>query len=97
MSLFVIMEKIFERDDKVSSQFRKSVFGFNTDDVKDYITKMHKEHSDQIAALTAKIDALSADLKTAETCLGQMVAEKADLESQLKVYSEKSAEIENRA
>lgn len=78
----------------MSIGFRKSLFGFNTDDVINYVKKLHasfneKEASfkEQISALDEKIEALIQNEK-------QLESEKAELNAQLEEYNSKKAEMD---
>lgn len=77
--------------------FRKSLFGFNSDDVSDYIKMTHKEHSEEVTVLKEKIESLSDSLKITESNLQKFAAANAELQAKLKVYTDKYDEIERLA
>lgn len=81
----------------MATKFRKSFFGFNSDDVNDYINKTHKEHSEEVTVLNEKIESLSDSLSVAETNLRKIASENAQLQAKLKVYTDKYDEIERLA
>ena len=81
----------------LAAQFRKSLFGFNSDDVSDYITKTHKKHSEEVTVLKEEIETLSDKLVIAESNLQSIASENAELQEKLKVYTDKYDEIERLA
>lgn len=74
--------------------FRKSLFGFNSDDVIEYIEKTHKDFSEKETLLNEKIDELKDELNSAKLQISDIIAEKTKLENDLKEYTEKYDEIE---
>lgn len=74
--------------------FRKSLFGFNSDDVMQYIEKTHKVFSKKEAEFNDKIDALNSTLDAANEAIENIKAEKAELEIKLKEFTDKQDEIE---
>ncbi|MCQ2454790.1 MAG: hypothetical protein MJ090_01395 [Clostridia bacterium] len=78
----------------MSVGFRKSLFGFNSDDVMNYIEKTHKDFVEKETVLNEKIDQLSALLNSTKSQLSQTLAEKETIESELKEYTDKYDEIE---
>ncbi len=74
--------------------FRKSLFGFNSDDVMQYIEKTHKAFSKKEAEFNEKIDALNSTLDAANEAIENIKAEKAELEIKLKEFTDKQDEIE---
>lgn len=74
--------------------FRKSLFGFNSDDVMQYIEKTHKSFSKKEADFKGKIDALNSTLVAANEVIENIKTEKAELEAKLKEFTDKQEEIE---
>lgn len=74
--------------------FRKSLFGFNSDDVMQYIEKTHKTFSKKEAEFNEKIDELNSTLTAANEAIENIKAEKAELEIKLKEFTDKQDEIE---
>ena len=74
--------------------FRKSLFGFNSDDVIEYIEKTHKVFSEKETLLNEKIDELKDELNSAKLQISDIIAEKTKIENDLKEYTEKYDEIE---
>lgn len=79
---------------KMSVGFRKSLFGFNCDDVINYIEESHKRFSLKEKELNKKINSLDDAIADANAKLDEVKAAKADVEAQLKVYTDKYDEIE---
>lgn len=86
-----------KRDDIMATPFRKSLFGFNSDDVTAYITKTHKEHAEQVTVLKEEIENLSDRLKIADSNVKSLASTNAELQAKLKVYTDKYEEIERLA
>lgn len=78
----------------MSVGFRKSLFGFNCDDVIAYIEEAHKKFSAKENELNQKIDNLDSTIATVNTQLEDVKAAKAVVEAQLKEYTDKYDEIE---
>lgn len=78
----------------MSVGFKKSLFGFNCDDVIDYIQTSHKKFSQKEAELNQKIDSLDKTIATINTQLEDLKLAKANVETQLKEYTDKYDEIE---
>ena len=78
----------------MSIGFRKSLFGFNSDDVLSYIDETHKKFSEKEASLNEKIASLDSTLATLNAQLAEVKNAKADVEAQLKEYTDKYEEIE---
>lgn len=78
----------------MSVGFRKSLFGFNCDDVVSYIEKTQKAHTEKEIVFKEQIE----DLKTENSSLSEQLAvitkEKAEIEAQLKEFTDKYDEIE---
>ena len=79
---------------KMSVGFRKSLFGFNCDDVIGYIEESHKKFSEKENELNQKIDSLDQTLANVNTQLEDVKNAKAAVEAQLKEYTDKYDEIE---
>lgn len=84
----------YEGMNKMSVGFRKSLFGFNCDDVIDYIQESHKKFSAKETELNQKIDSLDQTIATVNAQLEDIKASKAAVEAQLKDYTDKYDEIE---
>ncbi len=78
----------------MSVGFRKSLFGFNCDDVIGYIEESHKKFSEKENELNQKIDSLDQTLANVNTQLEDVKNAKAAVEAQLKEYTDKYDEIE---
>jgi len=74
--------------------FRKSLFGFNSDDVISYIERTHKSYAEKEAVLKVKIKELDNSLATANDELEAIKQAKEKIEEELKVYTDKYVEIE---
>ena len=79
---------------KMSVGFRKSLFGFNCDDVINYVQESHKKFSAKENELNEKIDSLDQTIATINAQLEDVKAAKAAVEEQLKEYTDKHDEIE---
>lgn len=78
----------------MSVGFRKSLFGFNCDDVIDYIEESHKRFSYKEKELNKKISNLDATIADVNAQLDAVKVAKAEVEEQLKFYTDKYDEIE---
>lgn len=78
----------------MSVGFRKSLFGFNCDDVIEYIEQSHKKFSEKESELNQKIDTLDNTIATVNAQLEDVKSAKAAVEVQLKEYTDKYDEIE---
>ncbi len=78
----------------MSVGFRKSLFGFNCDDVIDYIQESHKRFSDKEKELNQKIESLDQTINKVNLQLEDVKSAKAAVEAQLKEYTDKYDEIE---
>lgn len=78
----------------MSVGFRKSLFGFNCDDVIEYIEQSHKKFSEKESELNQKIDTLDNTIATVNAQLEDVKSAKAAVEAQLKEYTDKYDEIE---
>ena len=56
--------------------FKKSLFGFNREDVFNYIENTHKAFKDKEDTLNKKIDELNSDLKLSKQQEEKLLAEK---------------------
>lgn len=78
----------------MSVGFRKSLFGFNCDDVLSYIEKMHKAHTEKEIVLKEQIGDLEAQNVSLKEQISDIAKEKAEIEAQLKEFTDKYDEIE---
>ena len=78
----------------MSIGFRKSLFGFNSQDVMDYIDKTHRSFSKTENELNTKIDELTTLLATAKKEQEKLENEKAELNAKIDAFNEKYDEIE---
>lgn len=74
--------------------FRKSLFGFNSNDVIEYIEKTHRSFSKKEADLNQKLENLSNDLKISLEKSEKLSLEKEELNAKLQEFYAKSEEIE---
>ena len=74
--------------------FRRSLFGFNTDDVLEYIEKTHKSFSKKQAELNQKAENLAEELKLSKDEYDNLMAEKAIVDEKLEAFNQKYEEIE---
>ena len=88
------MEFLNKGMNKMSVGFRKSLFGFNCDDVIEYIEQSHKKFSEKESELNQKIDTLDTTIASVNAQLDDVKAAKAAVEAQLKEYTDKYDEIE---
>ncbi len=79
---------------KMSAGFRKSLFGFNCDDVMEYIEKTHKDYVENETLLNEKISDLDSTLNDAKNEINNILSAKEEIEKELKVYTDKYDEIE---
>jgi ABC-type transporter Mla subunit MlaD len=79
---------------EMSVGFRKSFFGFNCDDVIEYIQESHRKFSAKEKELNQKIDSLDNTIEDINAQLEDVKAAKAVVEAQLKEYTDKYDEIE---
>ncbi len=78
----------------MSVGFRKSLFGFNCDDVASYIQKMHKSFAQKTDILNEKAENLAKELKLSKEDYEKLMSEKAIVEEKLNAFNEKYEEIE---
>jgi chromosome segregation ATPase len=74
--------------------FRKSLFGFNCDDVIKYVEKTHSTFKSKSDELTRQTNELSAQLNLTKDAYDKLLAEKNQISEQLNAFTEKAAEIE---
>lgn len=79
---------------KMSVGFRKSLFGFNCDDVIDYIQESHKNFSEKENELNSKIKELDNTINDINAQLTAVKNSKAEVDAKLKEYTDKYDEIE---
>ena len=78
----------------MSVGFRKSLFGFNCDDVVAYVEKTHKKYTEKEIELKEQIEDLKSENISAKEQLSTLTAEKAEIEAKLKEFTDKYDEIE---
>ena len=78
----------------MSVGFRKTLFGFNCDDVIEYIQNSHKKFSEKENELNKKISDLDNTIAKVNAQLDDVKTAKAQVEAQLKEYTDKYDEIE---
>ncbi|MDO4608826.1 MAG: hypothetical protein Q4B40_06515 [Clostridia bacterium] len=78
----------------MSVGFRKSLFGFNCDDVIEYVEQSHKKFSEKENELNQKIEALDNTIANINSQLEDVKNAKSAVEVQLKEYTDKYDEIE---
>lgn len=78
----------------MSSSFRKSLFGFNCDDVISYIESTHQSYTQKEAELKNEIEELSESLELVNSELNAARFANSRLERELKDYNDKYDEIE---
>lgn len=74
--------------------FRKSLFGFNCDDVINYIEKSHKTFSRKESELNNQVEVLSNELDLSKENLENLNREKELIYNKLSAFTEKYEEIE---
>ncbi len=78
----------------MSVGFRKSLFGFNCDDVVAYVEKTHKAFTVKEIELKEQIEDLKSENDAAKEQLAALTAEKTEIEAKLKEFTDKYDEIE---
>lgn len=78
----------------MSIGFRKSIFGFNCNDVIEYIERTHKKFRDKTDALNKKADELSTQLNLSKEQYEVLLEEKNIISEKLNAFTEKCEEIE---
>ncbi len=81
----------------MAAGFRKSLFGFNSDDVLNYITNTQKEHACEVRELNQKITTLSDTLSTMQDENATLQAERDGMAEQIQAFHDKFEEIERLA
>lgn len=74
--------------------FRKSLFGFNTNDVINYIENMHNTFRDKQNKLSNELDNVSKELSLSKESYEVLSKEKDEIASKLNEFEEKYAEIQ---
>lgn len=78
----------------MSAGFRKSFFGFNCNDVIEYIENTHKKFKAKTDVLTEKTEKLSEELNSANDMYQKLLEEKNSISRRLDEFLKKSDEIE---
>lgn len=78
----------------MSIGFRKSLFGFNCDDVIEYVEQSHKKFSEKEKQFNTKIESLDSTISNITTQLEEVKIAKTEVEAKLKEYTDKYDEIE---
>ena len=78
----------------MSIGFRKSLFGFNCNDVLEYIEKAHKKFKNKADALTEKAEELSKELNLSKENYEKLLEEKNIISKKLDTFTQKAEEIE---
>ncbi|MBR4761421.1 MAG: hypothetical protein IK086_02140, partial [Clostridia bacterium] len=78
----------------MSVGFRKSLFGFNCDDVVSYVEKTHKAFTEKEIVLNEQIEDLKSENSSIREQIAAITAEKAEIEAKLKEFTDKYDEID---
>ncbi len=78
----------------MSIGFRKSLFGFNCNDVVDYVEKTHKKFKIKSDELTQKAEELSTQLSLSKEAYDKLLLEKNEISQKLDAFTQKAEEIE---
>lgn len=78
----------------MSIGFRKSLFGFNCDDVIDYVEKTHKRFKIKTDELTQKTEELNTQLNLSKEAYNNLLIEKNEISKKLEAFTGKVEEIE---
>ena len=78
----------------MSVGFRKSLFGFNCNDVLEYIEKTHRKFKNKADALTQKADELKEELNLSKENYEKLLEEKNIISEKLDAFTQKADEIE---
>lgn len=78
----------------MSLGFRKSLFGFNCDDVVNYIEKTHKSYTEKEIILNEQIEDLKSQSNSIKEQLLEVTKEKSEIEAKLKEFTDKYEEME---
>lgn len=75
--------------------FRKSLFGYNTEDVAEYIHKSSIEHKDVVTALNTNIKNMESDIFQLKSTIDTLNIEKDELNEKLAFYISKYEEVKS--
>lgn len=78
----------------MAAGFRKSLFGFNCDDVINYVKRLHASFSEKENNFKSEINTLNEKIDNLNILAARMEAEKAEVEAKLKEYDDKKAELD---
>ncbi len=78
----------------MSIGFRKSLFGFNCNDVLEYIEKTHRKFKNKADALTQKTEELKEELNLSKENYEKLLEEKNIISEKLDAFTQKADEIE---
>lgn len=78
----------------MSIGFRKSLLGFNCNDVLDYIERTHKNFKDKENKLNSQLDSVKEELSISKADFEKLMAEKAVVDAKLAEFNAKYDEIE---
>lgn len=78
----------------MSVGFRRGLFGFNCDDVVEYIEKAQSNFKKKEADLNNQVESLSKDLKESKEICAKLNVEKDIISAKLKEFTDKYEEIE---
>lgn len=81
----------------MSIGFRKSLFGFNCDDVISYIEGSQKSRAESENALNQKIDTLNSNIADLQKNISAVSAERDEIAAKLQEFNEKYEEIDRLA
>ena len=73
--------------------FRKSLFGYNCEDVSEFLHKSENSHKQAIASLNASIEEIKDKLASANADIEMLVKDKNELQNQLDFYKSKYEEV----
>lgn len=85
---------LYKRSKKMAIGFRKSLFGFNTNDVINYIDKMHTAFQDKQTTLNNELEKLNGELSLSKENYDSLLKEKDEIAARLNEFEEKYAEIQ---
>lgn len=75
--------------------FRKSLFGYNTEDVSNHLTKITLENQEIQNALKARVDELTNELNVSKASVENLTAENSEIKEKLDYYIAKYEEVKN--
>lgn len=81
----------------MSTGFRKSLLGFNCDDVMNYIERSQKTHAESENALNKKIDEQNRSISVLQNDIAAISAERDEIAAKLREFDEKYEEIDRLA